>query len=173
MYPDYRRTPRMIYDLPDDKISLTFPTQETDDSGRGLLLIIAPPLVMLVVMGLVAIFIPRGIFVIISITMFLTVLVTSTVQYFRDKKKHKRNAEKRRRVYTAYLENMREELYELSEKQKKVLDYHFPAFEEMKQMTNELSSRIWERSLESHDFLEFRLGTGNVKASYEIKLSFW
>lgn len=43
MYPDYRRTPRMIYDLPDDKISLTFPTQETDDSGRGLWLIIASP----------------------------------------------------------------------------------------------------------------------------------
>ena len=171
MYPDYRRTPRMIYDLPDDKISLTFPTQETDDSGRGLWLIIAPPLVMLIVMGLVAILIPRGIFVIISIMMFLTVLVTSTVQYFRDKKKHKRNAEKRLRVYTAYLENMREELYELSEKQKRVLEYHFPAFEEMKQMTNDLSSRIWERSLESHDFLEFRLGTGNVKSSYEIKLS--
>ncbi|MEK5206188.1 type VII secretion protein EssC [Psychrobacillus sp. FSL H8-0510] len=171
MYPDYRRTPRMIYDLPDDKVSLTFPTQETEASGRGLLLIIAPPLVMLVVMALVAIFIPRGIFVIISITMFLTVLVTSTVQYFRDKKKDKRNAEKRLRVYTAYLENMREQLYELSEKQKKVLTYHFPSFEEMKQMTEDLSSRIWERTLESHDFLEFRLGTGNVKASYEVKLS--
>ena len=171
MYPDYRRTPRMIYDLPDDKVSLTFPTQETEASGRGLLLIIAPPLVMLVVMALVAIYIPRGIFVIISITMFLTVLVTSTVQYFRDKKKDKRNAEKRLRVYTAYLENMREQLYELSEKQKKVLTYHFPSFEEMKQMTEDLSSRIWERTLESHDFLEFRLGTGNVKASYEVKLS--
>ncbi|MEK5146178.1 type VII secretion protein EssC [Psychrobacillus sp. FSL K6-4615] len=171
MYPDYRRTPRMIYDLPDDKVSLTFPTQEPEASGRGLLLIIAPPLVMLVVMALVAIFIPRGIFVIISITMFLTVLVTSTVQYFRDKKKDKRNAEKRLRVYTAYLENMREQLYELSEKQKKVLTYHFPSFEEMKQMTGDLSSRIWERTLESHDFLEFRLGTGNVKASYEVKLS--
>lgn len=171
MYPDYRRTPRMIYDLPDDKVSLTFPTQETEASGRGLLLIIAPPLVMLVVMALVAIYIPRGIFVIISITMFLTVLVTSTFQYFRDKKKDKRNAEKRLRVYTAYLENMREQLYELSEKQKKVLTYHFPSFEEMKQMTEDLSSRIWERMLESHDFLEFRLGTGNVKASYEVKLS--
>jgi len=69
MYPDYRRTPRMIYDLPEDKVSLSFPTQESDDSGRGLLLIIAPPLVMLIVMGLVAILIPRGIFIIISISM--------------------------------------------------------------------------------------------------------
>ena len=34
-----------------------------------------------------------------------------------------------------------------------------------------LSGRIWERTLESHDFLEFRLGTGNVPSSYEISLS--
>ncbi|WP_144509672.1 type VII secretion protein EssC [Bacillus sp. FJAT-22090] len=171
MYPDYRRTPRMIYDLPEDKVSLSFPTQESDDNGRGLLSIIALPLVMLIVLGLVAYFIPRGVFIIISIAMFLAVMVNSTIQFFKDRKKRKLNAEKRRRVYTAYLENLRKELHELSEKQKQVLEYHFPPFEEMKQMTNELSRRIWERTLESHDFLEFRLGTGTIPASYEVKLS--
>ena len=110
MYPDYRRTPRMIYDMPDDKVSLSFPAQESDDTGRGLWLIIAPPLVMLIVMGLVALLIPRGIFIIISISMFLMTLVTSTVQYFKDKKRRKLNEEKRQRVYTVYLQNMREEL---------------------------------------------------------------
>ena len=89
MYPDYRRTPRMIYELPEEKVSLSFPAQESEDSGRGLLLIIAPPLVMLLVMGLVAILIPRGIFIIISISMFLMTLVTSTVQYFKDRKRRK------------------------------------------------------------------------------------
>lgn len=171
MYPDYRRTPRMIYDLPEEKVTLSFPTQETDDNGRSLWLIIAPPLVMLIVMGLIAILIPRGVYVLISISMFLLVLITSTVQYFKDRKKRKLNAEKRLRVYTAYLENIRQELYELSEKQKEVLAYHFPTFEEMKQMTDQLSGRIWERALESHDFLEFRLGTGSVPSSYEVKLS--
>ncbi|KAA0955571.1 type VII secretion protein EssC [Sporosarcina sp. ANT_H38] len=171
MYPDYRRTPRMIYDLPKDKVSLSFPAQESEDTGRGLLLIIAPPLLMIVVMGLVAILIPRGIFIIISITMFLMTLVTSTVQFFKDRKRRKLNEVKRRRVYAAYLQNMRQELYELSNKQKEVLDYHFPPFEHMKQLTNQLSGRIWEKTLESHDFLEFRLGTGNAPASYDIKLS--
>lgn len=41
----------------------------------------------------------------------------------------------------------------------------------MKQMTNYLSGRIWERALESHDFLEFRLGTGSVPSSYKLTLS--
>lgn len=171
MYPSYRRTPRMIYDVPEDKVTLTFPSQESEDTSRGLWLILAPPLVMLVVMGLVALLIPRGIFIIMSISMFLLTIVTSTVQFFKDKKRRKMNEEKRRRVYTAYLQNMREELYTLSKKQKDVLAYHFPSFEQMKQMTNYLSGRIWERALESHDFLEFRLGTGSVPSSYKLTLS--
>lgn len=171
MYPDYRRTPRMIYDMPDDKITLSFPTQESEDSGRGLWLIITPPLVMLLVMGLVALLIPRGVFIIVSITVFLMTLVTSTIQYFKDKKRRKLNKEKRKRVYSAYLQNMREKLHELSKKQKDIMVFHYPTFEQMKYMTTHLSGRIWERTLESHDFLEFRLGTGSVPASYTISLS--
>ena len=171
MYPEYRRTPRMMYDVPEDKVTLAFPSQESEDTGRGLWLIIAPPLVMLIVMGLVAILIPRGIFIMISISMFLMTLITSTVQYFKDKKRRKLNEEKRKRVYTAYLQNMREELHELSVKQKDVLNYHFPSFEQMKHLTNQLSGRIWERTLESRDFLEFRLGTGNIPSSYQLALS--
>lgn len=171
MYPEYRRTPRMIYDLPEDKVSISFPAQESDSTGRSLLLTIALPLVMLIAIGTITIFVPRGLFVIISITMFMAVLVTSTINYFKERKKRKENEEKRRRVYAAYMANLREELYELSEKQKFVLEYHFPSFDEMKQMTEELSGRIWEKSLESHDFLQFRLGKGDIPSSYEIKLT--
>ncbi|MFJ7932757.1 type VII secretion protein EssC [Sporosarcina sp. NPDC096371] len=171
MYPEYRRTPRMLYDVPEDKVTLSFPSQESEDTSRGLWMIITPPLVMLLVMGLVAIVIPRGIFIMISISMFLMTLVTSTVQYVKDKKRRKLNEEKRRRVYTNYLQNIREELHELSVKQKDVMEYHYPSFEQMKQMTNQLSGRIWERTLESRDFLEFRLGTGNVPSSYKLTLS--
>ncbi|GKV55015.1 ESX secretion system protein YukB [Sporosarcina sp. NCCP-2222] len=171
LYPEYRRTPRMIYDLPDERVTITFPTQESEYTGRGLWLIVAPPLAMLIVLGLVAILIPRGIFIIISVTMFTVTLITSTIQYFNDKKRRKQSNEKRKRVYTAYLRNMREELYTLAKKQKDVLAFHFPSFEQMKHMTNQLSGRIWEKTLDSHDAFEFRLGTGSVPSSYGITMS--
>ena len=170
-YPVYRRTPRMVYEMPKDKVTLTFPTQEHEDSNRGLWLIIMPPSIMLIVMGVVALIQPRGIFIIISMVMFMTTLVTSTVHYFRDKGDKKRRKERRHRVYTTYLENKRKELQELSDKQKDVLYFHFPSFERMKYLTSQLSDRIWERPLESFDFLQFRLGTGNVPASYEVSVS--
>lgn len=169
-YPVYRRTPRMIYELPKERVSLSFPTQEPEDNNRGLWLIILPPIVMLIVMGIVAMIQPRGIYIIVSLVMFMMTLVTSTVQFFKDKGIQKRRKERRRRIYNQYLENKRVELQELAEQQKKVLYFHFPSFERMKYLTDQISDRLWERSLESHDFLQFRLGTGKIPASYEISL---
>jgi len=170
-YPNYRRTPRMIYDLPDEKVQLSFPSQESSDTNRSLWLIILPPLMMLIVMAIVALVIPRGIFIIISMVMFTTTLVTSTVQFFKDKSNRKKSKERRKRIYTHYLESKRKELQELAERQADVLQFHFPAFERMKYLTEQLSDRLWERTLESPDFLQFRLGSGKVPASYSISVN--
>lgn len=170
-YPAYRRTPRMVYELPDEKVQLSFPTQDSQGSNRSLWLIILPPLVMLIVMGLVAFLIPRGIFIIVSLVMFMTTLVTSTVQYFKDRGNQKKSKERRKRIYSNYLHSKRQELQQLADKQKDVLEFHFPAFERMKYLTTQLSDRLWERTMESPDFLQFRLGTGTVQASYTISSS--
>lgn len=170
-YPIYRRTPRMVYDLPDEKIQLSLPSQETEPSNRSLWLIILPPLIMLIAMGLVALFMPRGIFIVITLVMFMTTIFTSTVQYFKDRGNQKRQKERRQRIYTNYLEAKRQELQTVAEKQKEVLTFHFPSFERMKYLTDQLSDRLWERTLESPDVLQFRLGLGTVDASYTISSS--
>ena len=103
-YPNYRRTPRMLYELPKEKVQLSFPGQEAMQSKRSLWLIILPPLVMMIVMGLVALLIPRGIFILISIVMFSMTIITSTIQYFKEKTSRKEQEERRKRVYSNYLE---------------------------------------------------------------------
>ena len=169
-YPNYRRTPRMIYDLPDEKVSFSFPAEESEEHGRSLGLIIAPPLIMLIIMGVVALVRPRGIFILISVAMFGTTLVTSTVQYFKERKRQKERKEKRKRLYNRYLEDKRKELQELAEKQREVLFYHFPSFQRMKYLTNEISERIWERTLTSGDFLHFRIGRATIPSSYDVSV---
>ncbi|KGX91112.1 cell division protein FtsK [Pontibacillus halophilus JSM 076056 = DSM 19796] len=169
-YPMYRRTPRMVYEPPNDEVQFSFPSQESRQSGRSLWLIILPPLMMLIVMGLVALLIPRGIFIIVSIVMFTTTLITSTVQYFKDKKKSKEEKKRRKRVYTQYLETKRVELQDLADKQREVMTFHYPTFERMKYMTSQVSDRLWERTLESPDFLQYRIGIGEVPASYKLSV---
>ncbi|MCM3715932.1 type VII secretion protein EssC [Alkalihalobacillus oceani] len=167
-YPLYRRTPRLIYDLPEEKVTFSFPSQEIDNNQRALWLLILPPAMMLIVMTVVVLLIPRGIFILISIVMFTTTIMTSTIQYFREKKKRKEREEQRERVYSNYLKQKQEELQGLAEKQKMVMAYHFPSFEEMKAMAKTISARIWERSLDSEDFLQFRVGRAEVPSSYQV-----
>ncbi|MDR7074429.1 type VII secretion protein EssC [Fictibacillus barbaricus] len=170
-YPNYRRTPRMVFELPTDKVTLSFPSQEGENPNKGLWLIVMPPLLMMIVMGIVSIVQPRGIFIIVSMVMFATTLVTSSVQYFKERGNFKKRKIKRRKVYNQYLDNKRKELQELAETQKNVLHYHFPSFEQMKYYTEQLSDRIWERTLDSHDFLQIRIGTGKRPASYTLSLN--
>ncbi|MGG3799117.1 type VII secretion protein EssC [Metabacillus fastidiosus] len=167
-YPNYHRTPRLIYDLPKEKVHFSFPSQEAEDYNRGLWLMIMPPLVMLIVMGVVFLIQPRGIFILISISMFIMSIITSSVQYFRERKNRKERSIKRRIVYTKYLEQKREELQKLSHKQREVLYFHFPSFEKMKYLTDQISDRIWERAFESEDFLQFRIGRATIPSSYEV-----
>lgn len=167
-YPSYRRTPRMIYDLPEDKIDFALPDREKEHSQRGLWFIILPPLVMLIVIGVIMMIRPRGIFVLMSITMFTMTIITSSVQYFRERKKVKEDNEKRKELYSKYLIKKRIELQSLSDKQREVLYYHFPDFEQMKYLTGEISGRIWERTVTSHDFLQVRVGRATVPSSYSV-----
>lgn len=167
-YPDYRRTPRIIYEEPSDRVTFSIPAQEVDENPRALWLIILPPLVMLIVMGIVALLIPRGIFIIISVTMFTVTLITSTVNYFRDRKTRKRKEEKRQRTYTRYLKEKREELQGLVEKQRHVLDYHFPSFETSKYMVANLSGRIWEKTINDEDFMAVRVGRSSIPISFKV-----
>ncbi|MGD7044950.1 type VII secretion protein EssC [Jeotgalibacillus proteolyticus] len=170
-YPIYRRTPRMVYEMPEEKVQMTFPSQESENNNRGLWMMVLPPLMMLMVMVIIALIQPRGLFIIISAVMFMTTIVTSTVQYFRERKNHKKRKAKRLNVYTSYLQQKREELNKLASKQKEVLRFHYPDFEQMKYLTSHISDRIWERTLTSNDFLHLRLGIGNIPSSYKVSLS--
>ncbi|WP_019240848.1 MULTISPECIES: type VII secretion protein EssC [Bacillus] len=169
-YPLFQRTPRLIYDFPKEKVTLSFPMQDAEEDSRGLWIMILPPLVMLLVIGFIAILNPRGIFMLISLVMFVMTIFTSSIQYFRDKKKHKLRSEKRLRVYTRYLEEKREELDALYQKQKQVADYHFPSFEEMKTSVTKISDRIWERTFDNADFLQLRIGRADVDSTYDVNL---
>lgn len=170
-YPLFQRTPRMIYELPKDKVEISFPGQDPEDDNRGLWLIILPPVMMLLIMGIIAFINPRGIFMLISLVMFTTTIFTSTVQYFRDKKKMKLKKERRLKVYTRYLEDKREELDALYQKQRNITYFHHPSFEEMKVMVSNISERTWERTIENDDFLQFRIGRADVPSSYKVGVS--
>lgn len=62
-YPDFHRSPRIIYRSSEDKITVNAPGNEPNKSKDELLKLIVPPLVMIGVSILISIFRPRGIYI--------------------------------------------------------------------------------------------------------------
>lgn len=168
-YPNYQRMPRLIYERPKVKVKFSWPSESEKDSRHNLWITILPPLVMLIVMSVVLIVQPTGIYMLLSIVMFLSTIFTSGYQYFRESRRTKEHQKERTANYTGYLKEKREELNQLYEKQRFVLRYQFPDSAKLKELAGRLSPRIWERSRTDDDFLEMRLGSTTVPADYEIQ----
>ena len=168
-YPNYQRSPRIIYRVPEDKITFASPPNPPSKRTEGLLKMIMPPLVMMTMTVVLSIFQPRGIFILMTLTMTGMSIINSTTSYVKSRKKYKVETKKRIVDYEAYLQRKATEIYEVREKQKHALSYHYPDIETIQEMTRVLHSRIYEKTRFHHDFLTFRVGVGHVKSSFSIE----
>jgi len=167
-FPLYKRSPRIIKKLPDDKVSLTNPPAKPKKKKHQLLKMIAPPLVMLSMMIVVQFIMPRGIFILIGIASILTTTVVTVTNYFGNKKDEKEDEELRQKKYEEYLLSQRKTLYSLRQRQIESMRYHYPAVREIADMAIGYSGRIYERSANDSDFLSFSIGYSTHPASYDI-----
>ena len=82
-YPDYHRSPRIIYREPEEKMTIAKPSSMPSKPTEHLARIIAPSLVMIVVTVLLAIFMKYGMFIIASIAMTLVTIIVSVTSYIK------------------------------------------------------------------------------------------
>lgn len=167
-YPDYHRSPRIIYRAPEEKITIANPGAKPSKPTEGLMRIIIPPLMMIGITILIAFFQPRGIFILMTLTMTSVTVIISIAAYIKNWKKYKVDGKEREESYTAYLKQKTTELHEASEKQRHSLLYHYPNIEEIREMAKRVDSRIYEKTRFHHDFLTFRVGTGREQTSFSI-----
>ncbi|MGG0725616.1 FtsK/SpoIIIE N-terminal domain-containing protein [Bacillus mycoides] len=80
-YPDYHRSPRIIYREPEEKMTVAKPSSKPTKPTEHLARIIAPSLVMIVVTVLLAIFMKYGLFILASVAMTVVTIVVSVTSY--------------------------------------------------------------------------------------------
>ncbi|XCY66324.1 hypothetical protein ABG807_01185 [Streptococcus iniae] len=69
-YPDFHRSPRLIYRASEDKITVNAPANEPNKPKDELIKLIIPPLVMISVSVLISIFRPRGLYILATMSMY-------------------------------------------------------------------------------------------------------
>ncbi|MBC1713143.1 type VII secretion protein EssC [Listeria welshimeri] len=168
-YPDYHRSPRIIYRAPEEKISMAKPSSKPSKPTDGLIKIILPPLIMVAITVMISIFQPRGLYIIMTIAMSAVTITMAVINYVKSRKKYKIDSKQRIESYDLYLKRKTKELHETSEKQRHALTYHYPDVTELEKMALRVDSRIYEKTMFHHDFLTFRVGRGNESSSFSVE----
>ncbi|SNZ14040.1 DNA segregation ATPase FtsK/SpoIIIE, S-DNA-T family [Terribacillus aidingensis] len=170
-YPDYHRSPRIIYREPDEKKTIAKPANKPSKPSEQLARNIIPPLVMIAALVIISLIQPRGIFIIVMVAVTTVTIIFSITSYVKNVKEYKANMKHREKTYKEYLQRKTKELYAASEEQRHALQYHYPDVEEISEMAAATEARIYEKTMYHHDFLNFRTGLGSVDASFEISFN--
>lgn len=167
-YPDYHRSPRIIYRGSEDKILINPPGQEPVKPSDELLKLIIPPLMMIGVTILITLIQPRGIYILATVGMSITTMIFSIRGFFKNRKKYKADKKERIDLYHLYLKDKAMELTRLEREQKEGMNYHFPTVLELTDLVESYNHRIYEKTPLHFDFLYYRLGLGKLPTSYEL-----
>lgn len=170
-YPDYHRSPRIIYREPEDKRKIARPSNKPGKPSEQLARVIVPPLVMIFACIVLSFIQGNGIYLIVMLSMTVVTVIFSITSYVKSLKKYRNDTKEREVSYRNYLKDKTKELFQASEEQRYALDYHYPHIDELRQMGISVDSRIYEKTMFHHDFLMYRVGLGKIDSSFDIEFS--
>ena len=104
----------------------------------------------------------------ICITMMLGMILFPILQDKFQKKKKKEKEAKRQKRYGEYLNNKREEINNELKEENEILFKNNLSSEELQNAINNLTTDIWSREILDDDFLNIRLGLGDIEAFVKV-----
>lgn len=168
-FPNYSRSPRIILNQPDDKITVKAP-KSADTMHTDLVRTIIPAAGMLVATVLMTLLTGMNPYMMLGMgSMSLITVFTTLYIYFKDKKKIKNGNLEEKSNYEAYLYRVNKQIHDLNEQQRNALHYQYPSMRNLYQMVKDYNHRIFEKKSTDEDFLNFQLGTGTIDSSYKIE----
>lgn len=171
-YPNYHRSPRIIYRAPEGKVKIDQPANKPESPDSQLGKVLVPPLMMITMSIVTAMFSGRNPIMMLSMLgMSAATVVFSITSYFKGKKDFKINTKNREVEYEQHLIRMTTRLNKLAKEQAHALFYHYPSLVTIQKMVADINPRIYEKTALQHDFLTYRLGLGMTPASYKIESS--
>ncbi|PNP92573.1 type VII secretion protein EssC [Listeria newyorkensis] len=168
-YPNYRRSPRIIYREPVNKVAILHPSQAPQKPSEQLGRIIIPPVTMLGMTILMTVLMPsNGWMRLVGVASTAITSVFSIVSYINNRKKFKIESAKREATYHTYLGKKAREISGQIEEQKHARNYHFPPVETLAFQAERINQRIFEKTMYHHDYLEYRVGLADARPSFDI-----
>lgn len=170
-FPIYKRSPRVAYQLKEDKVEIKAPPKKKEMSRGSLAQLVIPPLCMAALTIAMGVLMERGPYMYMTAGMTAITLIFSVQKFVSDRRSMKQENKERKAMYDEYLLKKRKEIRKLRREEREAIDYQNPTLPMLQDMVLEYSSRIYERSVLDDDFLKvnlgYRRGESQVKVTYE------
>lgn len=168
-FPNYRRSPRIYLRAPEDKIQLNAPKARKEKRKGEILRTIIPPLGMIAITGAVST-ISRGNPLMMMSMGGVSMLTAgfSVSSYLTTRKETDIENRTIEENYQNHLLEVESKLKRLSNEQLKTLEYNYPSIEKLVEMAQDFSPRIYEKMPVHEDFLNVRLGEGEIETSFSV-----
>ncbi|MGG7179420.1 type VII secretion protein EssC [Clostridium paraputrificum] len=164
-YPEFIRTPRMLWKVPEDKVQIVAPPKKVSKPGMESFLNLIPTLGM----SMMVLFMPFG-NPIYRVGMLAVTVSTTLIMFIYNSVKASKSIKERNQMYIGYLEDREKEIINLYDKQKVVLNKLYPSMKEACNVIEKFESRLWEKSYKDKDFINVYLGEGTVDISFKIEI---
>ena len=109
--------------------------------------------------------------IIISITMIASTLLWPNLLKRYNKKKMAKNEEKRQKKYMEYLTEKRQKIASIKHNQHQILLENFPEPKYLQNIIINKNRNLWDRQIDSNDFLNVRLGLGTIPLKINLQYS--
>lgn len=170
----YSRSPRFVTSIIEENIKIDNPPGKVEADETPVLYTVGPMLTMSmssIVSAVVSIMnlksndgglvssLPA---ILVSVAMLASTLVWPTLMKKYNKKKAKKQEEERQKKYIEYLTGKNNQIETLRINQFQILNENFKEPKELETIIINKKRNLWERLIESEDFLRVRVGVGTI-----------
>ena len=170
-YPEFFLKARDLYEIDEDKLEVLSPENPPQEPKRNLLMILTPVFLMLMLMIFVRSRMTSG--GMLYIVYFAASMVISGAMsvwaYFDNGKDYKKKVAERVKKYNEYIEKKVEEIEKCRNDERLIISKRNPSLEETVKNILEFSPDLFAKRKEHEDYLDVRIGTGNVKSLRQIE----
>lgn len=170
-YPQFHRNARIKVKLDEEEIPLLAPKEKPQKPKSNLVLKLLPALSMIVLTVVL-----RGMmgstnlsFVLFSVCSMSIGAIVSVFTIMNEKKEYKEEIEKRDTGYRSYIDTKREEITQARTEEVSVLNQIYVPYEKTSADVMQFSGDLFDRIPEDEDFLDARIGIGNIDAVRKIE----
>ena len=168
-FPEYRRSPRLNFEIPEEKFNYEKIEDKEQAPKGGLLKAILPPVGMLVAGSVTTIMSGRNPLMMMATALASLMTMSFTVTQYRTEKKDRLERERHREEdYQTYLAKITSKLGRAHRQENKIIHYQYPSPQELLEKIEIYDSRLYERMANNKDFMQVSLGTGTQPSALKV-----